>query len=180
MPDFNIVRRAVVTSTNNDSNDVRVQQVGFDDNAINAEVWAPFGVSYNVSVGSQGILIRVGPDSANNIFLPDRSQDRIKGLKEGETAFFNPISKSRAIYLENGDIAVTTEGTKGDMITTIKGDNTVSIGGACNIIVDGNCNLTADDVDITASGNVDISSSGTVDISGSGSVSISGSTVNLN
>lgn len=151
MPNSNLARRAIVLKSTKDSNDVRVQQVGFNENAIDAEVWAPYGMSYNVPVGSQGLLIQVGGDAGNNIFLPDRSQDRIKGLKENEVAFFNPISKSRAIFLDNGDIVIITEGTNGDMIVTIKGDNTVNIGGECNITIDGDCNLKAASVNIDAS-----------------------------
>jgi len=152
LPDSRIVRRAIVTMASKDTNVVRLQQVEYNAKPITAEVWAPYGMSYNVPIGSMGILIQVDGDSGNNIFLPDRSEDRIKNLKETEVGFFNPISKSRALFLENGDIAITTAGTNGDMITVIKGDNTLTVAGKCKIVVSGDC-------DITASGDVNISAS---------------------
>ena len=155
MPNFkNLIRRAIVSILATDTGERRIQQIQYNGNPIDVEVWAPYGMSYNIPTsgkGSTGIVLQVIGDPGNLIFLPDRSQDRVKNLKAGEVAFFNPLTKSRVVFKENGNIETTTEGSDGDMITTVQGDKTISIGGACNITVDGACNLNADSVNIDAS-----------------------------
>lgn len=138
----NIVKRCKITLAGKDNTDYRVQQVSANGKAIDAEIWAPYGMSYNIPVNSLCTYLQVGGDQANLIVLPDRSQDRVKDLKPGEVAYFNPLTQSRTVYRENGDIEVITSGTQGDLITTIKGDHTVTIEGASTVNITGDCNLT--------------------------------------
>ena len=94
--------------------------------------------------------MQVGGDEGNLVVLPDRSQDRVKDLKEGEVAFFNPLTKSRTIYRQNGDMEVVTEGESGDRLTTIKKDEITTIGGKLTMTVVGDVDLTAANVNIDA------------------------------
>jgi len=149
----NAIRRAIISLlSTDDSKDIRVQQIAYNGKALDVEVYAPYGISYNVPVGSLGILLQIGDDPANKIFLPDRSQDRVKGLEESEIAIFNPITKSRVVFKKNGDIDIDTAGSVGDF----------------NITVKGNCNLTASTTNLTGDLNVDgnLSVTGDADVDG--------------
>jgi len=159
-------RRAAITNTATDTAEKRVQQVSMQGVPKDVEVWFPYGMSGNVPVGSLGVIVQIGPDPGNLVFFPDRSQDRIKDLKDGEVAFFNPITKSKVVFKQNGDIETTTAGSNGDYKVTVKGDNTlevagnvvINVAGDCNVTVDGDTNWKGDfnlDGDFTATGDVD-------------------------
>ena len=107
---LNLVRRCITTLIGKDDRDIRVQQVGYNGKAEDAEIYAPYGMSYNLPPDSLCLYVQIGGDQGNLVVLPDRSQDRVKDLKAGEVAFFNPLTKSRTIYRENGDIDVTVHG----------------------------------------------------------------------
>lgn len=102
--------RANITKEGTDDKDVRIQQYGKNGDVDDAEIWAPYGMSYNIPENSLCLFSQIGGDDGNIILLPDRSQDRIKGLKRGEVAYFNPLTRSRTIYKENTDISTTAEG----------------------------------------------------------------------
>lgn len=146
----NFLRRCVTTLTGKDDRDIRVQQVAYNGKAEDAEIYAPYGVSYNLPPDCLCLYVQVGGDEGNLVVLPDRSQDRVKDLKEGEVAFFNPLTKSRTIYRQNGDMEVVTEGESGDRLTTIKKDEITTIGGKLTMTVVGDVDLTAANVNIDA------------------------------
>ena len=140
----NIVKRCRITLTGKDNGDFRVQQISANRKAIDAEIYAPYGMSYNVPVDSLCVYLQVGGDSGNLIVLPDRSQDRVKDLKPGEVAFFNPLTKTRTVYRENGDMEIVTEGSNGDVLMTVKKDLTIVAEGDVNITSGGVMNLNGD------------------------------------
>jgi len=159
--------RANITKEGTDDKDVRIQQYSKNGDVDDAEIYAPYGMSYNLPENSLCLFAQIGGDDGNIILLPDRSQDRVKDLKRGEVALFNPLTQSRMVFRLNGDIEIVTEGENGDRLTTIKkdditvvggdstdtitGDKTVTISGEMNVTVTGDCNLNADNVNIDAS-----------------------------
>lgn len=134
--------RANITKSGTDDQDVRLQQYSKNGDVDDAEIYAPYGISYNVPPGSLCLFAQIGGDDGNIILLPDRSQDRVKNLAESEVAIGNPISKSNTIYKKNGNIVTVTEGDVGDIELTIQGKVT--------IVVAGNVDLKATTVNIDA------------------------------
>lgn len=118
-----LIRRCLISLAGSDDKDTRIQQVSYNGKAQDGEAWAPYGMSYNVPPNSLSLYVQIGGDQGNLVILPDRSQDRVKNLKEGEVAFFNPLTKSRTIYRANGDMDIT---------------------------VNGDCNIKADEVNVDA------------------------------
>ena len=147
---LNFVRRCITTLIGKDDRDIRVQQVGYNGKAEDAEIYAPYGMSYNLPADCLCLYVQIGGDQGNLVVLPDRSQDRVRDLKAGEVAFFNPLTKSRTIYRENGDMEIVTDGEKGDRSTTIKGDDVATVGGKVTVTVSGDVDLTAANVNIDA------------------------------
>lgn len=109
--------RANITKEGTDDKDVRIQQYSKNGDVDDAEIYAPYGMSYNLPENSLCLFALVGGDDGNIILLPDRSQDRVKDLKRGEVAFFNPLTQSRIIYKENTDISATAEGPSANFET---------------------------------------------------------------
>ena len=130
---LNLVRRCIISLIGKDDKDLRVQQVSYNGKADDAEIYAPYGMSYNLPPDSLCLYVQVGGDQGNLVVLPDRSQDRVKGLAEGEVAFFNPLTQSRTIYRQNGDMEIVTAGEKGDVNMTVKGEVNLK---ATNVYVD--------------------------------------------
>ena len=157
---FNIAslrKCSAVKASQTDSGDVRLQQVTYNGKSTDAQLWMPYGMSANVAPGSLCLYAQIGGDGGELVIFPDRSQDRVKGLKSGEVALFNPLTQSRTIYRKNGDIEEVVTGENGTKSVTIKKDWTVVVGG---------------DVSITTTGKTDIVSTG--------DVNITASTINLN
>lgn len=123
---LHFLRRCVTTLVGSDDKDVRVQQVGYNGAAVDAEVYAPYGMSYNLPPGCLCLYAQVGGDGGNLVVLPDRSQDRVRDLAEGEVAFFNPLTKSRTVYRQDGTLEIVTEGNAGHLSVTVKGNVSLS------------------------------------------------------
>ena len=117
----NFLRRCITSLVGKADRDMRVQQVSYNGKAEDAEIYAPYGMSYNLPPDCLCLYAQIGGDQGNLVVLPDRSQDRVKDLKEGEVAFFNPLTKTRTIYRQNGDMEIVTEGENGDVNLTVKG-----------------------------------------------------------
>lgn len=167
------IKRCIISLKSLDDKDLRVQQVSYNGKADTAEVYAPYGMSYNVPPDSLSLYGAIGGDEGNLVTFPDRPQDRIRNLKETEVAFFNPITKTSTIYKQNGDLVITTNGENGDFLVTVKKDHTIEIGNDCVINVGNN-------VTINAAGNLNLNSDSDINITASGNVNISGSAINLN
>ena len=182
---LNLVRRCITSLLGSDDLDVRVQQVSYNGKVGDAEIWAPYGMSYNLPDNCLCLYMQIGGDSGNLVVLPDRSQDRVKNLKSGEVAFFNPLTKTRTIYRENGDMEIVVNGGRtttisGDDIATVSGKRTTTISGDDVTVVNGSSEVTVSGtMDITVTGDVDISTSGKVDITASGDVDVKASNVNI-
>jgi phage gp45-like len=116
-----------------DNLDIRKQQIGYNGKADDAEIYAPYGMSYNLPENCLCLYAQVGGDEGNLVVFPDRSEDRIKDLKRGEVAFFNPLTKTRTIYRQNGDMEIVTSGDKGDLNLTVKGDVNLTGSGEMNV-----------------------------------------------
>ena len=149
------LRRCVISLAGKDDKDIRVQQVSYNSKAENVEVWAPYGMSYNPPPNCLSLCVQIGEDQGNLVALPDRSQDRVKNLAEGEVAFFNPLTQTRTIYRADKSIEIVSEGGRTttiteDDVTTVQGDKSVTVDGEMNITVTGDCNLTASNVNIDA------------------------------
>jgi len=149
--------RANITKEGTDDQDVRIQQYAKNGDVDDAEIWAPYGLSYNLPENSLCLFAQIGGDDGNIILLPDRSQDRVKNLKRGEVALFNPLTKSRMVFRLNGDIEIVTEGESGDRLTTIKKDEIMTVGGDKTVTVTGDDTLTvAGKMTITVTGDCDL------------------------
>jgi len=147
----NFLRRCVISLVGKDERDIRVQQVSYNGKADDAEIWAPYGMSYNLPPDCLSLYAQIGGDEGNLIVFPDRSQDRVKNLKEGEVSFFNPLTKTSTTYRKNGDLEIVTSGDSGDMSVTIKKDLTITVTGDVNITAGGDVDVTATNVNIDAS-----------------------------
>lgn len=139
---LNFFRKCVTTLVGKDDKDIRVQQISYNGVPKDAEIWAPYGMSYNLPPGCVCLYAPLSGDPGDLVVLPDRSQDRIKSLKEGEVAWFNPLTKTRTIYDKDGNIVTVTEGDVGNVIFTIKGK--------VSIVVNGDVDLKAANVNIDA------------------------------
>ena len=159
---FNFLRRCVTTLVGKDDKDIRVQQVGYNGDAKDAEIWAPYGMSYNLPPDCLCLYAQIGGDQGNLVVLPDRSQDRVKDLKEGEVAFFNPLTKTRTIYRKNGDMEIVTAGENGDFNLTVKGVANIDIP---TTNWTGDINLTGDIIQTGSITNDQTTSSG-IDLDG--------------
>lgn len=106
----NFLRRCVISLIGKDDRDIRVQQVSYNGKAEDAEIWAPYGMSYNLPPNSLCLYAQIGGDEGNIVVLPDRSQDRVKNLKEGEIALFNPLTKTQMIFREDGKLEINAKG----------------------------------------------------------------------
>jgi len=135
---LSFLRKCIITLIGTDDKDIRRQQISYNGAPKDAEIWAPYGMSYNLPPDSVCLYAQVGGDSGNLVVLPDRSQDRVKDLKEGEVAFFNPLTKTRTIYRQNGDMEIVTE------------SNEEGEGGDLNLTVANDVNLKAKNVNIDA------------------------------
>lgn len=141
-----------------DDKDVRIQQVSAHGVPDDAEIYAPYGMSYNLPEGCLCLHIQLSEDEGDVIILPDRSKDRVKDLKRGEVAFFNPLTKTRTIYRQNGNMEIVTEGDKGDFNLTVKGVANMVIpttNWTGDINLTGDINQTGGQIvsgDVTASG----------------------------
>lgn len=145
---LNFIRKCIVSLiSKDDTKHVRVQQISYNEGARDAEVYAPYGMSYNIPAGSVCLYAQVGGDPGNLVIFPDRSQDRVKDLAEGEVAFFNPMTQTRTIYRKDGSMEIVINGK---LIQTIGGDATITITGKCNVTVSGDANLKAANFNVDA------------------------------
>lgn len=136
--------RAVISNVTEDNLDIRIQQVTFNKRPSDAEIFFPYGMSGNVPADSLCVVISINNDPGFLVCLPDRSQDRIKGLKMGEVAIFNPLTKSRTIFKENGDIEQVLEGESGSKITVIKNDYSVEVGASTTVNSTGTIDINSE------------------------------------
>ncbi len=142
------LRRCFITKPAQDEGDIRTQQISYNGKVDDAEIYMPYGLSANIPADSFCMYVQIGGDNGALVVLPDRSQDRIKDLADGEVALFNPLTKSRTIYRSNGDIEEVVTGENGSKSVTIKKDWTVIVGGDALLEVTGNSTIKAATFDV--------------------------------
>ena len=162
---FSSPRRCIVSMPGADDSNLRRQQISYNGKADDGEIYAPYGMSYNIPADSLSLYFVVSNDPGNLIVMPDRPNDRIKNLAEGEVAIFNPLTKTNIIFKQNGDLDIVTTGDSGQINANVKS----------KINID-----TGDDVTINCTGDVNINTTGDFNLTAIGDVNITGSQINLN
>jgi phage gp45-like len=170
LPFFN---RSVITIAGTDDEPLRRQQISYHGKAQMAEIWAPYGFTYNIPPDSLCAHTLINGDSGAILVFPDDPINRIKNLKSGEVVIYSPVTTTQAFFKENGDLHITTNGDNGDLLFTVKKDLTIVVAGDTTI-------TTAGVTKIDTTGQTDIIAGGDVNITATGAVNITGSTIELN
>lgn len=123
----NMIKRAVLTLTGNDSGSYPTAQCQYYGKTTNAEVVYPYGLSANAPIGSQLLLFSVMAQEENLAGIASAPFARFKNLKSGEVVIGNPVTGSYVKFAENGDIEVVS---KGGLTATIEGAAQITAGSA--------------------------------------------------
>jgi phage gp45-like len=116
-----LLERCVISKKAEDAGNIRVQQVSYLGNVTEVEVYMPYGMSANIPAGALSYKFIIGGDDGNIVVLADDSKNRPKGLQESEVAVFNPVTQSRTVYKQSGDVDLTLE--KGSHNITVANGN---------------------------------------------------------
>lgn len=119
----NLIKRAYITLTNDDSGQFSVTQVNSLDKTMPAEAIYPYGLYAQAPVNCLALIMSIQNDEGNLVAIPYGSQIRIKGLKSGEVAVGNVVSKAYIKFDESGNIIINSL-TNGK--TTVNTDLNVS------------------------------------------------------
>lgn len=129
----NLIKRGVVSLTNNDSAAISYAQIKFLNKAANVEYLFPYGINANPPTGTMVGHFAFGANEGNLGGVPYTRQERFKNLKAGEVVVGSPKSGSYIKFLENGDIEINS---KGKVIVNAVSDITATTTGNINA----NCN----------------------------------------
>lgn len=105
----NLVKRAVITLTNDDSKNISHCQATYLDKVSPIETIYPYGFGANAPVGNIVLLFNIGANEANLAGIPYSQKDRFKNLKSGEVVVGSPKTGSYIKFLENGDIEILSK-----------------------------------------------------------------------
>lgn len=104
---LNMVRKAYISLTNDDSADYSTIQVTYQGKQNNAQPIYPYGLNANAPEQTLIMLYRIG--SEENLFgIPYACKERFRNLKKGEVTIGSPKTGSYIKFLENGDIEMYT------------------------------------------------------------------------
>ena len=132
-----IVQRALVTLGGTDDKQFPVQQVTYQGKVADVEVMFPYGMHANLLPGQTiGVLFALNNEEDNRAFMGYTPNLRPKELEVGEVVFYHPVTQSKILFRNNGDIDISS-------LTSV------------NITVAGSVNVTA--ANITAVAAVSIS-----------------------
>lgn len=99
-----MLKKAIITLTNDDSKDISYTQVSYLEKTTNIENIYPYGFSASAPVGNIVLVGTVGSNEANLVGIPYSQKNRFKNLKSGEVVIGNPITGSNIKFSENKDI----------------------------------------------------------------------------
>lgn len=117
----NMIRVARVVRPGADDKADCISQVESMGKASNCVMLYPFGISANAPENSTVLQFAVGGSFQNMVGIPFMPENRVSGLKPGEVALSNPLSKSRVTIKADG----TIETKCGTSILTIEKDGTI-------------------------------------------------------
>ena len=174
----NLIKRGVVTKKTLDDGQFSVAQVKWLAGKIgNVETIHPYGISSYAPVGSMALMFNIMGHEANRAAIINDPKRRFKGLKEGEVAVGNFLTRSYVKFLENGDIEVV--GTS-NRVVTISDDNTLTVGGDYAITVSGDTTInTTGDTIINSTGDVESTIGGDLTANVTGETIITSPTVTI-
>ena len=161
-----MIKRGVLTLPTADAGVNQIAQASYLGKTANVELITLYGLCSNPPAGSNILLFDVQGQEENRAGITNFPGSRFKGLKVGEVAVGNYITKSNVKFLENGDIEVT--GTN-NMTVTIATNNTVTIGGNCSVNITGSATVNCASATLTAATttiNSNVTINGSLNING--------------
>lgn len=143
----NIVRRAVITRSGDDTADYHLAQISYNNKVVDAEVINPYGLYSNPPKDLQALMLTICADSENRAMIAYSQQDRFKNLQPGEVVVGNPAKETFIKFDNEGNIEIDS---KAKVKITAAAEIDIKCGGDINIdggdinIVNGTINVTGD------------------------------------
>lgn len=107
---INLIKRARVSRTDDDSGKLPIQQCDFMGDTANFIALFPYGHHANLPVDSLVTLLSVNGQEQNLAGIGEVPEKRIKNLESGEVVFFHPTTKTRIHFKNNGDLDIDVVG----------------------------------------------------------------------
>lgn len=155
----NLIKYCITGNSAKDSGKYSIQQTD-NGNVKDTCILYPYGMHANAPSGSFGINFNIQGKEENSAAIITSTNQRTKGLKEGEVEFGNQLVGSLTFYDESGNITATAQAS----YTINATDLTVN----CNTQINGTLDTTGTitgGADIDATGDmscVNLTASGTV------------------
>ena len=134
-----LIRRVSLSVVGKDDAAYPTVQATYFGRASNTQIINPYGLCTNPPQGSMGTAFLINGNEESKAAIFNLDPKRLKGLKEGEVALYNYLSKSYIWLTENGDINIASTNSA---TINIAGDATVNVGGSMTATVVGNTTLT--------------------------------------
>jgi len=136
----NLIKWGMVTLCGKDTGNYPKSQISYMEKVKDIVLALPLGFAVNPPEETLVLLMNAQGQEENMTGMPLGTDERIKPLKKGEVAIYNPITQSYVVFREDKSILIDS-----------KENLDVIVAGAVNITVTGNANIKAANVNIDAS-----------------------------
>lgn len=124
------IKQAVITAVTDDSEAYPQGQCEHNGKTINYTRLSPYGLDSNPPKDFHLLLLSSQGQEGVRFGIASNMNSRKSGLKEGEIAVYNPVTKSFVFFKENGDIEIDSQK---DVVVKTKGNVVVTPGGSATI-----------------------------------------------
>jgi phage gp45-like len=125
-----MIKQAVITLVTSDTSDYPQGQAEYNGKTTDYTRLSPYGLDSNPPDGAWVLLLSSQGQEAVKFGIASDFLGRLKGLKKGEVALYNTVTKSFILLKENGDIEINA---KADLLTNVVNNLTAVIGGNTEI-----------------------------------------------
>ena len=125
---INLIKRAVSTSTANDSSVTQLTQIKYYDKVSQSEIIHDYGFSSSAPRGSVVYCFSCGGNEQNLIGIANHVLSRFKNLSEGEVVIGNQLTGTYIKFDKNGDIIIGGGNVIIEQNLLVKGDITDNSG----------------------------------------------------
>jgi phage gp45-like len=131
-----MIKQAVITLVTSDASDYPQGQGKYNDKVTDYTRLSPYGLDSNPPAGVTIVLFSSQGQEAVKFGIASDFLGRLKGLKEGEVALYNTLTKSFVFLKENGDIEINA---KSALLINAVGDTEIN---TPNLVLNGNLEIT--------------------------------------